>query len=142
MSRHGSRLREKTAVFPATLDAMETFLRDLRLHGEWFRKEADSFAAELLLREVLVNAVDHGSQCAPGRSVRCAVRLDRTRLTITVEDEGAGFDWRAVSLHRSECLDPSGRGFDILRAYSTGFRFNGKGNAVTVWKQFGMEEGE
>jgi anti-sigma regulatory factor (Ser/Thr protein kinase) len=134
--------REKKGVFPATFPAMEAFIAELGLRSGWFPDRADTFAAELLLREVLTNAVEHGSAGGPGRRVRCVVRVRGRRLTISVQDEGAGFDWRAALDHAADLSDLSGRGLEILRTYSTSFRFNAKGNSVTLRRQFGMELAE
>jgi anti-sigma regulatory factor (Ser/Thr protein kinase) len=135
-SREKSRRAE--GVFPATLQAMEAFIAELGLRNGWFRNSGDSFAAEILLRELLTNAVEHGSNNDPGRRVRCAFRLRGGRLTINVQDEGAGFNWRDAIGRESESSDLSGRGLEILRTHSTAFRFNKKGNSVTVRRQFEM----
>ena len=53
------------------------------------------FAAELLLREALTNAVVHGCHAESGKQVRCSMRLKGRRLLIVVDDDGDGFDWRS-----------------------------------------------
>ena len=126
---------ELKATLPATLEALEAFVEEFRsVYGHW-RHATAPFAAELLMREALVNAVEHGCRREPGRLVRCTARLRERRLTISVEDEGQGFDWRAQWNRPRNPLASSGRGLDILREWATRVRFNQKGNAVTILRR-------
>jgi serine/threonine-protein kinase RsbW len=122
-------------TMPATLEAMEAFIEEFRLiRHRCFHNEAALFTAELLLRELLTNAVEHGCRCEPTRNVRCVVRLNGRRLTIVVEDEGSGFDWRARWNRETEKDSVNGRGLEIIREYATLVRFSKKGNSVFVLK--------
>ncbi len=127
---------EMRAVLPATLEAVEAFFGEFRLRIRSLRPRAHAFGAELLLREALTNAVVHGCRKDPSRQVCCVLRLGNGRLTIAVEDDGEGFDWRAVTQRRTDDGKPCGRGMEILRAYSTRVRFNARGNSVTIVKRF------
>ena len=123
-------------TLPATHAAMETFVGEFRLLRHCcFENESAMFGAELLLREALTNAVEHGCQCEPRRQVHCIVRLKGRRLIIAVTDEGDGFDWRASWNRKAKAQAQSGRGLEILREYATMVRFNKKGNSVTIVKQ-------
>jgi len=124
-------------VLPATLEALEPYLQEFRARCQCLENRADRFAAELLLREVLTNAVVHGSHGDPHRQVRCAVHLDRWRLSIAVADDGEGFDWQHTGGLGGTELLCSGRGIRILRHYASRVRFNRKGNAVAILKRFG-----
>jgi len=119
------------AVLAATNDEAEEFCLLFRRRalemGESF-----VFTAELLLREALTNAIVHGSRGDCQKQVLCAVRLAHRRVIIAVQDEGDGFDWRAVPKPPEESLDTRGRGIDLLRKYASRVRFNNKGNAVTL----------
>jgi serine/threonine-protein kinase RsbW len=116
---------------PATLLAAEEFLADFgRLSAAL--DGTNRFAAELLMREVLTNAVVHGCGTDPGKQVRCSLRLKSGRLLIAVEDDGEGFDWRAARAHPVVFTDCSGRGSGILRLYANRVRYNAVGNAVTL----------
>ena len=124
------------ATLPATLEAMEEFCTEFRRHVDGAAGRADRFAAELLLREVLTNAVIHGCGGDAGKRVHCVLRLRDRRLTIAVRDEGEGFDWRAAQGCQAGFQAPSGRGVEILRKYATRVRFNDRGNSVTLIKRF------
>jgi len=132
--------REIRAALPATLDALEGFLGDLRPWLRCLPASADRFAAELLLREALTNAVLHGSAGDASRQVRCAVRLVPGRLSITVADDGQGFDWRAARDHRAPAASASGRGMEIFRVYAARVRFSRKGNVTTMIRRVEAQE--
>jgi serine/threonine-protein kinase RsbW len=124
------------AVMPATFAAIEQLFADFKRRFECLERHRDCFAAELLLREALTNAVVHGSHGDPAKSVRCAVRMKGRRLIIFVGDDGGGFDWRAARGREAATSACSGRGMEIFRKYATRVRFSDKGNAVTVIKDF------
>lgn len=130
------KLCDVRAVIPASFEAIERLFADFRGHCSCVRLHRDCFAAELLLREALTNAVVHGCKGDQSRSVQCTVRMKGTRLTISVEDDGEGFDWRAVRSREADLSSCSGRGMEIFRKYATRFRFNNKGNRITVIKDF------
>jgi serine/threonine-protein kinase RsbW len=127
------------AVIPATLEAVEQLFMQFRRGCSCAYQPGDCFTAELLLREAVTNAVVHGIGTAPVATVACAMRMKGRRLIIAVEDEGAGFDWRAARDHEVDASSCSGRGMEILRKYATRVRFNEKGNAVTIIKDFDRE---
>jgi serine/threonine-protein kinase RsbW len=127
---------ELRTTLPAVPAAVEEFFIEFRKHAQGRLARPHCFAAELLVREALNNAVVHGCRSDPRNSFRCALRLNLRRLTIAVEDSGDGFDWRAAVEMRGGGPAASGRGLDILFHYATRVRFNDKGNAVTIVKRF------
>lgn len=124
------------AAVPATLEAAERFLAEFRQRREFRLERAQGFAVELLLREALANAVNHGCHGDPSKQVRCSLRLGGSRLIIAVEDDGDGFDWRAAWVQPAAISECSGRGIEILRKYANRVRYNDRGNAVTIIKRF------
>jgi serine/threonine-protein kinase RsbW len=131
--------REIRADFPATLEAMDAFLGRLGLRDGWFGRNGAAFASELLLREVLTNAVVHGCRSHPGLRVNCTVRQRGENFTFAVRDEGGGFDWRAMLGRPVRESAQSGRGMSILRDYASAFRFNSRGNGLVVRLKTGGE---
>jgi serine/threonine-protein kinase RsbW len=131
---------ELEATLPATLDAIEEFSIEFRRHADLTLAPTCCFAAELLVREALTNAVKHGCHGDPDKSVRCRVRLKRQHLTIRVDDGGEGFDWRAAWGRPSKVSATSGRGIEIIRKYATRVQFNERGNALTIVKKFSTKE--
>ncbi len=121
----------------ATLGALEEFCVEFRSLTGLLGELSCRFVAELLLREALTNAVIHGCRSDPSRQISCVVPLKKRRLVIAVEDDGDGFDWRAALRREAASVSScSGRGFEILRRYSTRFRFNRSGNGITIVRQF------
>uniref|UniRef100_I2PWT1 Anti-anti-sigma regulatory factor (Antagonist of anti-sigma factor) n=1 Tax=Desulfovibrio sp. U5L TaxID=596152 RepID=I2PWT1_9BACT len=92
------------------------------------------FDVKLLLREALLNAVLHGSRCDPMRLVALEVRTAEGRLTLTVTDQGDGFDWRSGLSNLAPPEATSGRGLTILTLYADDVRFSASGNQVTLTK--------
>ena len=127
---------EMRTALPATLEAVEAFFVDFRRRSRELLDRADCFAAELLVREALTNAVVHGCHTDPNKQVRCSLRLKGLRLLIVVEDDGDGFDWRAAWGNVAKFPECSGRGIEILRKYARRVRYNDKGNAVALIKRF------
>ena len=126
---------EMRATLPATLQAAEELFGEVRRWSQAV-EPANGFAAELLVREALTNAVVHGCHADPAKLVRCFVRLKNRRLLICVDDEGDGFDWRAASRNVAAFPECSGRGIAILRKYASRVRYSARGNLVTIVKRF------
>lgn len=126
---------EMRMELPATLQAVEEFFVEFRRKSKALLNRVNCFAAELLVREALTNAVVHGCHADPRKQVRCSLRLRDRRLLIAVEDDGDGFDWREAWGRKAEFSDCSGRGFEILRKYAHHVRYNDKGNVVTIIKR-------
>jgi serine/threonine-protein kinase RsbW len=128
---------EIRASMPATWEAAEGFLSEFREWCACLPDRADRFAAELLLREALNNAVLHGSGGDVSRQVRCVARMVSGRLSITVADGGKGFDWHAARGCQAAADSCSGRGMEIFRAYATRVRFNRSGNVASMLRRLG-----
>jgi serine/threonine-protein kinase RsbW len=121
---------------PATLEAVEQFCAEFRLWRTARCAGLAAFPAELLIREALTNSVIHGCMEDPGLRIFCVLRAKPGRLLMAVEDQGPGFDWRAVWSQRSDLAGTHGRGLEIFKLYATSTRFNPKGNAVLLIKRF------
>lgn len=128
------------AVLPTKLEAVEEFLIEFRRRCPTLCANV-AFPAELLLREALANALEHGCRNDPAKRIFCALRAQRGCLLIVVRDDGEGFDWRTAALRRSIIEKPGGRGLEIFRKYASRVRFNAKGNAVALLMRFRHETG-
>lgn len=120
------------AEIPASHDAIEAFCWDFQ---QWLSNNLssrDAFAAELLLREALVNAVEHGCAGDAEKKVRCVVRGGRGRIFIAVSDPGPGFDWGKRLDWIPEADSTGGRGVSIYKNYATRIRFNSTGNSIFI----------
>jgi serine/threonine-protein kinase RsbW len=91
-----------------------------------------SFPMAMLLRESLNNSMLHGCGSDPNGRIRCHLQGGRKWLTITVEDDGPGFDWSFRLECRSGIEDCHGRGLEIYRLYADQVKFNRRGNRVCL----------
>lgn len=119
----------------------------------------------LALRELILNAVEHGNlglsyeektraleegnleqllerrrseEPYKDRRVGVVVRRDREQLTFQVQDEGEGFDWRALPdpMDPTNLLADHGRGVLLARMSVDALTYNEAGTKVTVVRKF------
>ena len=126
---------ELRSTLPATLSAIEEFFVEFHQCHHALMNRVNGFAAELMVREALTNAVVHGCHADAGKTVRCCLRLKSGRLLIVVADDGEGFDWRGARNDPAVFSECSGRGVGILRKYANHVRYNDRGNKVSIVKR-------
>jgi serine/threonine-protein kinase RsbW len=104
--------------------------------------EKEIFGVRLALEEALVNAVKHGNRHDPAKCVWASWHVGPNRVLIEIEDEGDGFNPRAVpDPCAAENLERScGRGLFLMRHYMTSVRYNRRGNRVTMCKRRGASQ--
>ncbi|MGD9126193.1 MAG: ATP-binding protein [Planctomycetia bacterium] len=96
----------------------------------------DRFSVHLALEEALVNAIKHGNQMDPSKTVHVQCNLAKDAIEITVTDEGTGFNLAALpdptdEIHRKS---PNGRGVLLMRSFMDQVEFNDSGNQVFLRK--------
>lgn len=105
----------------------------------------DVFAVRLALEEALVNAIKHGNQLDPDKTVRIHADVEQDRVYIEVEDQGPGYNPEDVP---DPTLDEnieraSGRGLMLIKSFMNHVEFNEKGNCIRLekFRSAGEEEG-
>ena len=98
-----------------------------------------AFAVRVVMREGLTNAVRHGHHHDPTQRIHFHLTFGKDRLTMVVEDQGEGFDWKTAlaqaSLENNDgTLKDHGRGFLIMSDYFDTWTYNEKGNVLTLVK--------
>lgn len=90
---------------------------------------------KLVLRELLINAVEHGNLGIVERSLSCSLEhIGNRRFKVVVEDEGDGFDFRNLDMNPpSDPRQVRNRGYVIINAMADEIQFNEKGNRVTAY---------
>jgi serine/threonine-protein kinase RsbW len=75
------------------------------------------------VRECMVNAVVHGNRYNRNKKVHLDVERTERKLTVTIGDEGGGFDINALAdpLAPDNLLRQSGRGLLLVRAFMDEF---------------------
>jgi serine/threonine-protein kinase RsbW len=86
--------------------------------------EDDLAKISMAVRESMVNAVVHGNQYSANKKVRVSVTRSAGRFTITIADEGNGFDPDTVPdpLATENLMRSSGRGIFLIRAFMDEFQ--------------------
>lgn len=122
--------RDLKGNFPATLDNIDVICDKIKELLVSTGHEEQLFSAALLAREALANAVKHGSGNDPDKIVSFSMTIGDTSLSLEVEDEGPGFDWKETTAEETKHDDESGRGLPIFSYYAEDVEFNEKGNKV------------
>lgn len=96
--------------------------------------DAAAFAVKLAMEEAIVNGIKHGNQGDVSKSVKVAWHVTRESVSLSVEDEGPGFQPEGVPDPRDPDLleVPGGRGLLLMRAYMHEITHNERGNRVTM----------
>ena len=118
----------------AAQEAEGRLLEDVSCHGY---SEACTFAIKLAVEEAINNALKHGNKFDPRKTVNLTYEVGPERMTVTITDQGDGFDPSSVADPTAdENLEkPTGRGVRLMQAYMDEVRFSPKGNQVLMVKQ-------
>jgi len=125
-------------TIPSDTDIARQLLEDLLGQlGERGWPEEDKFGVHLSVEEALMNAIKHGNQRDPEKSVFVEYRLSEDLLFVQVEDQGEGFNPDEVpDPTLDENLElPSGRGLMLMRTFMSMVQYNDTGNRVTMEKK-------
>ncbi len=98
--------------------------------------ETEIFAIKMAVEEALVNAIKHGNQMDPEKSVRVVYNAHSERFDVRITDQGPGFDPADVPDPTApENLErPCGRGLLLIRYYMTEVTFDDKGTTIAMHK--------
>lgn len=96
-----------------------------------------AFAIRLAMDEAVTNAIRHGNGGDAQKQVRIEGTFTPEEASLTVCDEGPGFNPDALPDPTAEenLALPHGRGVMLMRAYMTEVHFNLSGNCVTLIKR-------
>lgn len=151
-----------THAFPNQVDRVGEFVDTLLSHRQLDPQDEQELG--LALRELLLNAIEHGNLAlsfedksraleegiwkrvlatraaiAPhdARKVQVTAHWASDCVAITITDQGEGFDWRCLPdpTDPVNLLADHGRGVMLARASVDRLRYNAVGNEVTVLKR-------
>jgi serine/threonine-protein kinase RsbW len=99
-------------------------------------REDEQYHIGMAVRESVVNAVVHGNCYSRYKKVRLMVSKQPDRLTVTVADEGKGFDPQLLPdpLAQENLLNQSGRGIFLIKAFMDEFEIRKREPAGTEFK--------
>jgi serine/threonine-protein kinase RsbW len=95
---------------------------------------------KLVLNELMFNAVLHGNRADESKRVSVSLNAAETLVSITIEDEGAGFDSdeALLNMQREDSLRlETGRGLALANALADEVSFSSEGRRVTFVKRIG-----
>ncbi len=120
-------------------DRVESVRLILGKVSEYLPSDSDLFWVRLALDEAISNAIIHGHGEAlgrPERDVRIRYSLGPTRIVITVEDSGEGFDHAHLPDPTADenLLNINGRGIYLMRTIMDEVIYNDYGNRVSMTK--------
>lgn len=127
-------------------DVSDAFYKDAGFRGDTLVGLTTAF------REAVRNAEIHGSREDPKATLDVEILLDREKITVSVGDEGPGFDHRAYreALHGSAPVAMArkrhkgggmgGLGIYLMERCADRLDYNDKGNRVTITKNRPQEE--
>jgi serine/threonine-protein kinase RsbW len=71
------------------------------------------------IREAVTNAIQHGNKLDPGKKVEVCYEMAPECLTVSVRDQGSGFQAGEIPdpLEGDNLLKPSGRGIFYMRSF-------------------------
>jgi serine/threonine-protein kinase RsbW len=123
---------------PSQIPIISPFVDQLmRFIARFRNSDGSELDIEMALREALANAIVHGNQRDPRKYVRVACRCTTDgEVSITVEDEGKGFDTDSVAdpTTPENRLLTQGRGIYLMKALMDEVVFEQRGALVYMRK--------
>lgn len=101
---------------------------------EWSNR--DVFAIHMAMEESILNAIRHGNQCSPDKTVHIRIEINDQKFYSQITDQGDGFDLEKVpDPTLEENLDKtSGRGVMLIKTFMDQVVYNEVGNSVELIK--------
>jgi anti-sigma regulatory factor (Ser/Thr protein kinase) len=122
----------EAAAVSSVCDGVMQVVRSMKLAA------GKEFEVEIALREALANAIEHGCQHDPGKSIQCCVAGDESGdLVVVVRDPGPGFDPARVPDPRagSALFRDGGRGIHLINEFMDEVRFAQDGREIQMRKR-------
>ena len=125
-------------VIPSTPQARQEAESQIMkvIADQGFSEEA-RFSIKLAMEEAVVNAIKHGNRFDANKKVTISFACNHKTFTISVKDEGRGFDPAGVpDPTRPENLTlPYGRGLMLMNAYMDRVEYSDTGHEVTMVRE-------
>lgn len=114
------------------VEHLEDYVNELQDWADF--KDEDYARIMLTLSEAVTNAIVHGNKENPEKQVRVRSELTDGTLSITVKDEGAGFDPSNIPdpLKEENLLNIGGRGVYLIKEYADDLNFYENGTKLEM----------
>jgi len=119
------------------VERLEKYVKDLQ---EWAGFGEDDHARIMLtLSEAVTNAIVHGNKEEPDKKVVIVGQLSNNTLTLSVKDEGKGFDPDDLPdpLKEENLLNVGGRGVYLIEEYVDRLEFQEDGTKLKMVFELG-----
>ena len=111
---------KRTFKYPSNPESSEQMLDDLNdLLDIREISPQEKYSFLLAISEAFTNAIIHGNQCNPEKSVKLTVSVNENELSADIEDEGHGGLESIDKREPSQPFDEGGRGIDLIEHYAT-----------------------
>jgi anti-sigma regulatory factor (Ser/Thr protein kinase) len=123
-------------VLPSRKDLMEevagTIANVAKMLG--FPAKLVAMNIPLTVDELFLNAVIHGNKEDETKTISINAVLDAKKISITMADQGDGFDWKRVLARNTpaDLENEGGRGIFLVKHYVDDIDYNHLGNTVRV----------
>jgi serine/threonine-protein kinase RsbW len=109
---------------PDLLPDLEDFIIKLAKKSNLRDDKLNSLA--LSFSEAASNSIVHGNKLDKNKKVKITVLVDENKMTVTIKDEGKGFNINSVPdpTKPENILKDSGRGIHIMRSFLDDLRYN------------------
>ena len=107
----------------------EIFIQYLHSHNI---KDAD--AMQIAFEEALTNAIVHGNNNDYNKNVNISFSIKQNMLEISIEDEGSGFNYKAIKINNDDVYRKNGRGILLISLYTDSFHFEEYGRKIVMNK--------
>lgn len=124
---------------PSRLETIPEFIASFLEKIKPFHvSDNDIFDIRISLEEALVNAIKHGNQLNAALSVDVSIEIIPARVTITVKNQGKGFDYAKIpNPTKDDNLQKlSGRGVFLIKSLMDAVEFFDCGRGIKMVKFF------
>jgi len=125
---------EKIVFSSKASDAQDVCCRVLKIMEENNFSSEDVFAMHLGLEEALMNAIKHGNNNDPHKTVTVNINISEKQAEISISDQGSGFDLKNIPDPREgqNIYKVGGRGIFLIKTYMDLLEFNDAGNCLRM----------
>jgi serine/threonine-protein kinase RsbW len=132
--------QKKTYTFPSSIDYLEKVESlSVKIARKAGFNESTIDDLSIALTELVNNAIHHGNNDDITKNVTVTFDLDQKDLSITIKDEGSGFDPDQLKnpLDPENLLAESGRGLYLVKALMDDIKFKitEQGTEITIIKR-------